>query len=99
MRGVVPPLTNPVKNIHEGIILGTTNTQENNAVVRLNLKSPFNDATDQHFASSADSSLWDFKRAILDNITSGQYTLNQTEYGRELVKKLNGNPFRSTHCT
>ena len=93
MRGVVPPLTSTTKNIHEGIILGTTNTQEQNKVIKLNLKSPFNDKSQSVFATSVDSTNWDFKRAVLDNISSGQYTLNQTAYGRELVKKLNGTHF------
>ena len=93
MNGVVPPLSKSTINIHEGVILGTTNTEECNKIVKLNLKSPFNDSAQHVFATSVDSSNWDFKRAVLDNFTYGQYTINQTAYGRELAKKLNGTHF------
>lgn len=92
IRKIAPKIIGETKTIHEGIILGATSTQENNPISTLNLKSPFNNRTSAYFATTDNPSGKDWVRAILDDNSTGKFTLN-TKYGKELIKKLKGTHF------
>lgn len=88
----VPPLKTR-KVIKEGVILGMSNTQYNNAIVREDLKSPFSENKIPFYATSDNDEWTDLGRVSLDNLTTGKYTSLNTEVGKELVKQLDNTYF------
>ena len=86
---VPPPASG---HIHEGIILGLFDPQDEAETALINTKSPFSGLayTKEDIFSSADSkTAHEALRGFLDNQTIGEYTLN-TEYGKQLIARLNG---------
>jgi tetratricopeptide (TPR) repeat protein len=90
----VPPPAAPA-HIHEGIMLGLFDPQDEaeknlGGAISPFTGKPIDKAT---IFSSADSkTAHEALRGLLDNQTIGEYTLN-TEYGKQLIERLNGTQF------
>ena len=93
LASYVPPLGTPTRTVEEGLMLGLFNVQSDYAFA--NLVSPtgrkFKDG--EFYATSDNKSMMELVRGVADNMFLGKYTL-QTEWGKELVARINGTHFQ-----
>ena len=90
----VPPPPLPA-HIHEGVLLGLFDPQQEAEESLGTAHSPFTDKLykKEEIFSTADSKTpHEALRGLLDNQTVGEYTLN-TAYGKQLIERLNGTQF------
>ena len=91
----VPPPPLPHK-IHEGVMLGLSNTDDSNAVTGAKREvsawtgKPY--MPDEVFATSDRISSRELYRGLRDNNSLGEYTLS-TEFGKKLIERLEGSQF------
>ncbi len=91
---VVPPPPVP-PHIHEGILLGLFDPQDEGESSLGGANSPFSGHPYEKgaiFASADSKTAHEAMRGLLDNLTVGEYTLN-TPYGKQLIERLNGTQF------
>jgi tetratricopeptide (TPR) repeat protein len=82
-------------HLHEGIILGLFDPQEDAEKTLTAVKSPFTGkpyTKDELFSTADSKTAHEALRGFLDNQSVGEYTLN-TEYGKQLIARLNGTEF------
>jgi len=89
----VPPPTGSRKIIKEGVILGMSNTKDENSIVKHDMNSPFSENKVPFWATTDNAGKSDIFRVALDNLFTGKFTTLATDVGQELVKELDNTYF------